>query len=287
MPTPDDQKRAIKAVKFIIEKYEGPRKAFEKADAEMCQARVEIGTYLFDQFFGGETERITGKKKIEPLHQAAYLLLLTDPDLPQPLLDSKTGLRNLVMLGYQTKWLEEKGIKIHDLIKQGKILYTHLVRLDSMPYDERKIQLLKDIEAPEKAFTVSELEAEIKKRLKKSGEEVTKPFPADFDTVMATGWLPEVIKENAQAATAGVIEVDEQSAKKMMEKLFEDLKAAVAHGFDDQHGGILEIRGDQIEKNLRDALERAKQYVEYCNNALKKLQEKRKDLENSKKGKAA
>ena len=98
-------------------------------------------------------------------------MLKSQKEMPLPL-KSKTGLRNLVMLGYQTIWLEEQDedINIEKMIKDQKLAYTHLVRLDSMPYGGIKVQLVKDMAAREKAFTVSELEEEINKRLKAAGK---------------------------------------------------------------------------------------------------------------------
>lgn len=270
MATPDEE-RADKAVKVIIGKYEAPRKAFDEADRQMCEARVEIGKYLFAEFFGDDTNRIN-KGKFEPLFQSSYALLKSKKSMPLPL-KSKTGLRNLVMLGYQSVWLKEHNIDLEKLIEDGKIGYTHLVRLDSMPYDEKKVKLLQDIALSDTAFSVSELEEEIRNRLKKTGK-VPGAFPADFDKVMSTGWMPEVVGENIKLVTEGM-EVDEEKIKNVLNKLLKDIKAAAEHGYDQKTGGILEARGIQIEKTLRDAARKARDYLEYINTALRKLDEKK------------
>ena len=46
-----DSERAEKAVKYIVETYEAPRQDWDAADAKMAHARVEIGKYLFQEFF--------------------------------------------------------------------------------------------------------------------------------------------------------------------------------------------------------------------------------------------
>lgn len=277
-----DSDRAKKAALFIAEKYEEPRKAFETAEAEMAQAKVEIGKYLFQEFFENKTDSL-GKRKFEPKYKDAFTMLKSQKELPLPL-KSKTGLRNLVMLGYQTIWLEEQDedINIDRMIKDGKLFYTHLVRLDGMDYGDIKVQLVKDMAVREKAFTVSELEDEIKSRLKAEGK--TSPtFPPNFDDIMATDWTRKTIEEKIKLVDDDGRDISPERVQKNLDKLLKDIKAAAKHGYDQKQGGIQQARGVQIEKTLRDSATKAKDYLQCINTALKKLEEMKPKKDNLKK----
>lgn len=269
-PLSDEQRAAETCAKFR-QYYEAPRKAFDAAEIAFAEARVKCGEILFEDMFDNDTSRI-GPKVYKPVYEVSYNLLRSIREFP---LKSKTGIKNLVYLGYQSVWLQEQGVDLKKLMAEGKVGYTGLVRLAEMPYDERKLELMEVIAKRDKAFSVKELENEIRNRTK---GKVT--FPPDFEQVMAAGWLPQAVTKQITLATEG-ISISEEATAKVLDKFFKDLKAVVEHGYD-KDKGILVARGEQLTTILRDAQKKAQDYMKYINTALRKIEEKNKGKKDKK-----
>ena len=271
-PITNEQRAAETCAKFR-QYYEAPRKAFDAAEIALAEARVKCGEILFEDMFDNDTSRI-GPKVYKPVYEVSYNLLRSIREFP---LKSKTGIKNLVYLGYQSVWLQEQGVDLKKLMAEGKVGYTGLVRLAEMPYDERKLELLEVIAKRDKAFSVKELENEIRNRTKGKVE-----FPPDFEQVMAHGWMPLMIKEKIALITEGMeVEVGEETAEKVLRRFLADLKKVVEHGYD-RDKGIRQSRGEELTAILRDAQKKAQDYMKYINAALRKIEEKNKDMKDMK-----
>jgi len=266
MSTKEETALAEKALKFVLEHYEPARKAFELADAEICKAKVKVGEYLFKEFFDADLETMDGEKKYNPKKENSYKLLLEMDDFPI----SRSGVRNMVWIGYQSEWLKQKRVNLTQLIESGKVGYTGLVRMSSMKNTDKKLLLIKEIEERKTAYTISELKGRITALSK---DPVT--FPPDFEEVMSSGWMQEVLREKVTLAAQGV-ELPAEVTEIALKKFLDDLKNAKDFGHE-PNKGITKSRATEMALSIRAALQKAHAYVSKLHLALEIVTKKEED----------
>lgn len=259
-----DEARAEQVCALINQHLIEPQRAYEAADKAFCEARQKCGSDLFRIMFNDDTSRI-GPNIFRPVYPVSYKLLMSMRDFP---LKNKTGVKNLVYLGYQRVWLKERDFDVDKLITEQKVTYTSLVRIASMPYDDRKLELMGIIARREIPFTVSEIEDEIRNLLKKKV-----PFPPNFEDVfLLTSWMPQVVQEKIVEVTEG-IDITEETTQKVLDGLFRDLNKIA------EQKSVLKGRKDQLADTLRKTRDKAMNYLKCINDVLRHIEKKEKTEE--------
>jgi hypothetical protein len=271
----DERKEAKDAMDFIKETWAPAEVAFQAADTAMAKAKVEVGLYLFKKF--GDNDLSTfEKKKFSPKKKNSYSIILNtikeaEEDKNDFPIKSKSTLSRLVRIGYQHIWaLDKAKVDTMKLVEQKKIGYTGLVYLIGMKNEEPKIGLLKDISQGSHEYTVADIKEEILKRTKRAPE-----VPPDFNTVMEQGWLPRLVVEDAIGG-AKVANIPEDFSNALKGEFFNDIHNAVKYGFDESKGGVNKARVAKLDRVLRDAAEKAQNYVNYIHKVLSKLPKEQK-----------
>lgn len=187
--------------------------AFDNFDLTESEVKVEIGKFLFENYFNSDKSLVEGGD-FHPYKKRSYDALEASSEWPF----KRTTVRNMLKCAVQDQWLRSTRIRIDHLN------FTHQVRLTRLPNDDVKKQLIKRIR--DEQMSTRDLEYainQIKTKGKTALPETFNDIIEGYDKWMAPLLEEEFIVDLTKAKNNDPNEPVALSRRKEMRKTLSDM----------------------------------------------------------------